>query len=131
MRNFRLPLYNQSICGSVLPQPVETTSSEATIYFRTDGSIAHRGFKLSYTTDLPAICGGTLDPGRGNITSPNVTTISTPTTTSNILCEWTAEEGLHNGTGTTIVTIQRLRIPSWGERDPICSHGFLRVAPST
>lgn len=128
LRSVRAPLYNQSLCGSALPPPVETTSSEATIYFRTDGSIAHRGFKLRYTTDLPALCGGSLDSSGGNVTSPNTTT-NTPNTTSNILCEWQTSPSHSYGNGTTIVTVDSLRIPSWGVRDPLCSHGFLKVSP--
>lgn len=126
-----VPLYNQSICGSVLPQPVETTSNLATIYFLMEYSTVHRGFKLRYTTDLPALCGGTLEPGRGNITSPNVSLITDPTTTSNVYCVWRSEERFYNGTGTTIVTIHRLETPGWVETDAHCRHGFLLIVPCT
>ncbi|CAL8142101.1 unnamed protein product [Orchesella dallaii] len=129
LREVRSPLYNQSLCGSNTPAPVETTSSEATIYFRTDGSVSHRGFKLNYTTDLPTLCGGILGLGEGNITSPNGTT-NTPNTTTNTLCDWKTEPGQSHGNGTTIVTVEKLEVPSWGVRDPLCSFGFMKVSPA-
>lgn len=130
----RVPLYNQSLCGSSLPPPVETTSSEASIIFRTDGSISHRGFKLRFTTDFPTLCGGALAAGEGNLTSPNSTT-NTPNTTTTIFCQWQtgSDEGhsfVSTGNGTTIITIQDLRIPSWGGNDPTCGRGYVKISPS-
>ncbi|ODM98815.1 Cubilin [Orchesella cincta] len=129
MRAVGRPLYNQSLCGSNMPNPVETSSNEATVYFRTDGSVAHRGFKLNYTTDLAAICGGVLELGEGNVTSPNDTT-NTPNTTTNLLCDWKTIPGQSHGNGTTIVTVHSMKVPSWGVRDPLCSFGFLKVSPA-
>jgi len=46
-------LYNDSLCGIRLPPPVETTTNVMILRFRTDGSVAHRGFRARFTTDLP------------------------------------------------------------------------------
>ncbi len=124
--HFYLPLYNESLCGSSIPPPVETTSNEATIYLRTTGDSPNGRFKLHYTTDLPILCGGTLDSLEGNITSPspNITT-NTPNTTTYMLCEWKTGDG----NGTTIITIHSLRIPSSGVKHPWCMRGNLGIFP--
>ena len=38
-------------CGSDLPPPVVGTTNELKIKLRTDGSVSHRGFKATWTTE--------------------------------------------------------------------------------
>ena len=47
-------MYNKTLCGSTLPEPVESTSNSLTLWFYTDGSVSHRGFKARYNSELPA-----------------------------------------------------------------------------
>ncbi|CAG7730452.1 unnamed protein product, partial [Allacma fusca] len=119
-------LYNGSLCGSDRPAPVETTGEYMHILFRSDSSVAHRGFKAKYSTDLPTLCGGTVpeDDNFGSVASPNTTT-GTPNTTTSVYCVWNKNGG--NDNTTTIVTINRLYIPQPGQSDtaPVvtCSTG--------
>ncbi|OXA47104.1 Cubilin [Folsomia candida] len=126
-------LYNRTLCGPNLPPPVETTQNEMTIYFGSDNSVAHRGFKARYSTDLPRSCGGLLPPGNGTLLSPNIST-GTPDTTTNALCYWSTGSSssyTRETNGTTIVTINSLRIPPWGgPNDPNCPQGSLLITPS-
>ena len=38
-------------CGSVIPNPVSSASNVMRVGFRSDGSVSHRGFSASWTSD--------------------------------------------------------------------------------
>ena len=51
-------------CGNQIPPEVTTTGNEMQIILRTDGSLSHRGFSATWSTDEPARCGGILREDR-------------------------------------------------------------------
>lgn len=56
-------------CGSVIPEPIESSSSTVTLKFRSDGSGQYRGFKIEFESGVS--CGGELFSDQGDLTSPD------------------------------------------------------------
>ncbi|TGZ53188.1 Cubilin [Temnothorax longispinosus] len=62
----------------------EIRSSSNTMIIGYWSSAGHRGFKLRYTAEAPAPCGGTLREVQGNITGPTIP----PFNQSSYVCHW-------------------------------------------
>ncbi|XP_063226608.1 cubilin [Bacillus rossius redtenbacheri] len=67
------------------PTTVESPSNVLKVYYvsYTMNNVGHRGFKLSYSSNKPALCGGDLDGSSGVISFP-----PTPFNFSTYFCEW-------------------------------------------
>jgi len=75
-----------SRCGSQTPDPVSSTSNIMQIGLKSDGSVSHRGFKATWTSDEPALCGGDVAAQSGIISSPMTSNFTYP---NRLLCHWT------------------------------------------
>ena len=53
LRQFSTPIFTGSPtkCGSAIPDPVSSASNVMRVGFRSDGSVSHRGFSASWTSD--------------------------------------------------------------------------------
>ncbi|RLU24405.1 hypothetical protein DMN91_002494 [Ooceraea biroi] len=81
----------------------EIKSSSNTMLIAYWSSVGHRGFKLRYSAQIPAPCGGNLREPAGNITGPR----SLPFNESSYVCNWKLEPpesmiDLANNTGLTL-----------------------------
>ncbi|XP_015810319.3 cubilin [Nothobranchius furzeri] len=73
------------LCGSTRPSTQHSKGSSMLLRFRTDTSVAHKGFKAKYSI---AICGGTYIGQTGVIQSPGFPGQNYPASSS---CEWYLE----------------------------------------
>ncbi|CAL1576609.1 unnamed protein product [Knipowitschia caucasica] len=73
------------LCGTTLPSTQRSTGSFMTLRFRTDTSVAHKGFKARYSISS---CGGRFIGQSGVIHSPGFPSSHYP---DNSLCEWFLE----------------------------------------
>nr|KAG5692366.1 hypothetical protein BaRGS_007979 [Batillaria attramentaria] len=59
------------LCGATIPDPVFVPSNVAYLNFKTDSSVAHIGYDISYTSTNQGLgCGGQLSGINGSFTSP-------------------------------------------------------------
>lgn len=79
--------FRRQYCGTTLPDEIDSSSSGMYIYFTTHGLTAGQGFKLRYSTDEEAYCGGVLAPPSGVFASPNFTVQND----TYMDCLWTAD----------------------------------------
>lgn len=99
---FQTPAFDQiSRCGSDVPEPVSSSSNVMRIAFKSDGSVSHRGFNASWSTDEPALCGGTLTASSGYISSPLTANNTYP---DRVFCHWTLSPRSY-GHGTLVMNI--------------------------
>ena len=87
LRGFRTPAFNGSKvrCGSEIPEPVFSTSNEMLISFKSDGSVSHRGFSATWSSDEQALCGGVLNGNSGVLRSPMTWNYTYP---NRLYCHW-------------------------------------------
>ena len=97
IKQYRTPAFlrQPTRCGSDLPEPVSSTSNVMMIGFKSDGSVSHRGFKATWSTDEMSICGGILTGESGIIRSPMNENFTYPDQT---YCHWTLAPRLMHGT---------------------------------
>ncbi|CAK8682879.1 unnamed protein product [Clavelina lepadiformis] len=66
------PSIRGRICGSVIPDPFDSSGNTMRVVFTTDASVSNGGFLATYSATEPRVCGGRLSsPSGGNFTSPN------------------------------------------------------------
>ncbi|GFN89691.1 cubilin, partial [Plakobranchus ocellatus] len=75
-------------CGTTPPSPVSSSGNTMRVYFITDRTITHGGFRAEYSSDLDADCGGVLTENTGIITSPNFTTSRGGNYDHSVQCLW-------------------------------------------
>ncbi|XP_033761795.1 cubilin-like [Pecten maximus] len=60
-----------TLCGFAIPDPIFGTGNSLWMAFRTDGSITHPGFDITYTASTAGMgCGGNITGINGSLTSP-------------------------------------------------------------
>ncbi|XP_069122184.1 cubilin-like [Argopecten irradians] len=60
-----------TLCGYALPDPIYGTGNSLWLGFRTDGSLTHSGFDITYTASTAGMgCGGNITGINGSLTSP-------------------------------------------------------------
>ncbi|XP_046392545.1 cubilin-like [Ischnura elegans] len=74
------------LCGQGIPQPIESSSNTMMVYFWPRYASNHRGFRATYSSDLPTVCEGDLSSSSGIITSPRVANMSV------FFCTWERRE---------------------------------------
>ena len=97
IRRYRTPAFlgQTSRCGADLPQPVSSTSNVMMIGFKSDGSVSHRGFKATWSSEEMAVCGGIISGESGIIQAPLNENFTYPDQT---YCHWTLAPRLMHGT---------------------------------
>lgn len=88
-------------CGTNIPEDVSSSANVMRVAFKSDGSVSHRGFNASWSTDEPALCGGILTASSGIISSPMTANMSYP---DRVYCHWTLSPRSY-GHGTLVLTI--------------------------
>eukprot|EP00094_Tigriopus_californicus_P007479 TCALIF_07201-PA protein Name:"Similar to CUBN Cubilin (Canis familiaris)" AED:0.40 eAED:0.40 QI:0/0.87/0.82/1/1/0.88/17/121/1211 len=73
-----------TLCGDQAPTNISSSGNVMVVKFITDGSVAHRGFKLLWNSDEPSRCGGVVGPYSGPISPFLVGTNYTRST----ICHW-------------------------------------------
>ena len=109
---FKTPAFKGSVsrCGSNIPEPVSSTSNLMRIGFKSDGSVSHRGFKATWTTDEPALCGGILTSNSGIISSPRDSNYTYP---HRLYCHWTLSPHFPHGTLVLKSDLIEVRWKNW------------------
>uniref|UniRef100_H2YKV4 CUB domain-containing protein n=1 Tax=Ciona savignyi TaxID=51511 RepID=H2YKV4_CIOSA len=89
------PSIRGRMCGSNLPDPVQSSGNTMKVVFKTDASVGNGGFLATYDSFQDRVCGGRLSLNAGNLTSPNF-----PNNYENSMeCVWIIENtNLHNST---------------------------------
>ncbi|XP_034427678.1 cubilin [Hippoglossus hippoglossus] len=110
----------QRFCGTVpAGTQVHSSGNTMTVVFRTDASESNGGFMASYSSEVPAECGGVLDnPAGGNFTSPGYLVSNY---SNNLNCEWLIRNTLHINSS-IVVLIEDLHL----ETHQTCESDYLQ-----
>ena len=81
-------------CGDEIPMSTRSSGNVLQVVFRSDGSVSHRGFTASWSTEQPAKCGGVFNSNRARPLNGMLPRISSPMNAefnydNLLLCQWT------------------------------------------